>query len=77
MTRFQSLVRAELAHPLTVADVYRLQKEGVIDDGDNFELIEGEIVPMAAAKFNPHEAMKSDLIRALIPALPPRTQAWG
>lgn len=70
MTRFQSLVRADLAHPLTVADVYRLQDEGVIGDADKFELIEGEIVPMAAAKFNPHEQMKSALIRALIIALP-------
>jgi len=70
MTRLHSLTRAEFAYPLTVADVYRLQEDGIIGDADSFELIEGEIVPMAAAKSNPHEQMKAALIRALVLALP-------
>ena len=50
----------------TVAEIYALQESGAIDDADNFELIEGEIVPMAAAKFNHHEWMKSALVRAFV-----------
>jgi Uma2 family endonuclease len=50
----------------TVAEIYALQASGAIDDADNFELIEGEIVPMAAAKFNHHEWMKSALVRVFV-----------
>lgn len=65
MTVFQKIRTGQLPDRLTVDDVYRLQAEGVIDEREHFELIEGEIVPMAAAKFSHHEAMKARLIEVL------------
>jgi Uma2 family endonuclease len=70
MTIFQNVRRGLIPARLTVAEVYALQEAGLIDDADNFELIEGEIVPMAAAKFSPHEWMKSRLIEALAVSKP-------
>jgi Uma2 family endonuclease len=70
MTIFQSIRNGLIPARLTVADVYALQEAGVIDDRDSFELIDGEIVPMAAAKFSHHERMKSRLIETLILAKP-------
>jgi len=70
MTVFQKIRSGQLPDRLTVDDVYRLQEEGVIDEREHFELIDGEIVPMAAAKFSHHEAMKSRLIEALALAKP-------
>ena len=55
---------------LTVDEVYALTEAGVFRENDNFELIEGEIVPMAAAKANWHEIVKSRLLRALVLTLP-------
>ncbi len=54
----------------TCAEILKLMDEGLIGEDDKFELLEGEIVAMAAAKYNPHEVMKSDLTRALVVALP-------
>jgi Uma2 family endonuclease len=52
----------------TVKEVLRMQEAGIISDDENFELIEGEIVPMQA-KTHVHELIKSalgvDLARAL------------
>jgi Uma2 family endonuclease len=71
MTMLKRIRTGHLPARLTVADVYRLQEEGVLTDGDSFELIDGEIVPMAAAKANAHEQMKSHLVRKLVMATPP------
>ena len=70
MTIFQNVRKGLIPARLTVAEVYALQEAGLIDDADSFELIEGEIVPMAAAKFSPHEWMKSRLNEALVIAKP-------
>lgn len=70
MTVFQNVKRGLIPARLTVADVYALTEAGVLAEGDNFELIDGEIVPMAAAKFSYHERMKSQLNEALIRAKP-------
>lgn len=53
----------------TVAEVERMVEAGIIDRDENFELIEGEIVPMAA-KDHVHERVKSALNQALVRALP-------
>ena len=47
----------------TVAEILRMQDAGIIADEENFELIEGEIVPMQA-KTHLHELIKSALISA-------------
>ena len=65
MSFHQNIKKGLIPARLTIADVYALQASGVIDEGEKFELINGEIVPMAAAKSGPHERMKSQLIRAL------------
>ena len=70
MTVFQNVRRGLLPARLTVADVYALQEQGVIDEREHFELIDGEIVPMAAAKFSHHEWMNSRLNEALAIAKP-------
>ncbi len=71
MTVFQNVRKGLIPARLTVADVYALTDQGVFDDDDAWELIEGEIVPMAAAKASPHEMMKSRLTEALVLAKPP------
>ena len=53
----------------TVADIFSLQAAGFIDEDANFELWEGEIVPMNA-KNNRHELWKRALVRLLARALP-------
>ncbi len=55
----------------TVAEVLRMQDAGIISDDENFELIEGEIVPMQA-KTHVHELIKSALNMAIVRALPER-----
>ncbi len=54
----------------TCAEILKLMDDGLIGDDDKFELLEGEIVVMAAAKYNPHEVMKSNLLRFLFRRLP-------
>jgi len=44
----------------TVSDVLRMIDSGIIDEDERFELIEGEIVPMAP-KGNQHEVIKAAL----------------
>jgi Uma2 family endonuclease len=70
MTVFQNVRKGLIPARLTVAEVYALTDQGVFDGDDAFELIEGEIVPMAAAKASPHEMMKSRLIEAFVLARP-------
>jgi Uma2 family endonuclease len=53
----------------TVAEILRMQEAGIISDDENFELIEGEIVPMQA-KTHIHELIKSSLNIGLVRALP-------
>jgi Uma2 family endonuclease len=53
----------------TVKEVLRMQEAGIISDDENFELIEGEIVPMEA-KNSLHERIKLALIRQLSRSLP-------
>lgn len=53
----------------TVAEIEAMQEAGIIQPDENFELIEGDIVPMQA-KNHPHERVKSALILALSRSLP-------
>ena len=53
----------------TVAEILRMQDAGIIADDENFELIEGEIVPMQA-KTHVHELIKSALNIDIARALP-------
>jgi len=57
----------------TVAEVLRMQEAGIIQEDENFELIEGEIVCMQA-KNSLHERIKLALIRALARSLPDSLQ---
>jgi Uma2 family endonuclease len=54
---------------LTAEDIRRMQADGLIDEDDNFELIEGRIVPMGP-KYHAHERLKSELGMALARACP-------
>lgn len=53
----------------TVADIFRMIDAGIIGEDENFELIEGEIVPISP-KRNEHEFIKSFLNMAVVRALP-------
>jgi Uma2 family endonuclease len=53
----------------TVEEILRMQEAGIISDDENFELIEGEIVPMQA-KTHAHELLKSALNLGIARALP-------
>jgi Uma2 family endonuclease len=55
----------------TVAEILRMQDAGIISEEENFELIEGEIVPMQA-KTHIDELIKSALNIAIVRALPDR-----
>ncbi len=55
----------------TVAEILRMQDAGIISEDENFELIEGEIVPMQA-KTHVHELIKSALNIGVVRALPDR-----
>lgn len=54
----------------SVAEFERMFETGILDDAENLELIEGEIVPMAA-KNHIHERVKSTLNLVFARALPP------
>ncbi len=53
----------------TVDEILRMQDAGIISEDENFELIEGEIVPMQA-KTHVHELIKSALNLGVARALP-------
>jgi hypothetical protein len=55
---------------LTAKDIRRMQADGLIDEDDNFELIEGRIVPIGP-KYHAHERLKSELGMALARLCPP------
>ena len=55
----------------TVDDISRMIEAGILHEDERFELIEGEIV-MMAAKGIAHERIKSALIVAIVRALPER-----
>jgi Uma2 family endonuclease len=57
----------------TVDEILRMQDAGIIHEDENFELIEGEIVPMQA-KNSLHERIKLALNRALSRSLPDALQ---
>lgn len=61
--------RGAAAAKLTSAEVLELWAAGVLPDDEPFELIDGEIVPMAAAKLNPHEHVKALLNRWFVKRL--------
>lgn len=69
MTIFQNVRRGLLPARLSVDEVYELTEAGVLREGERFELIDGEIVPMAAAKASWHTMMEGKLIEALVRAL--------
>jgi Uma2 family endonuclease len=54
---------------LTTEDIRRMQADGLIDEDDNFELIEGRVVPMGP-KYHAHERLKSELGMALARVCP-------
>jgi Uma2 family endonuclease len=76
MTLFQNVRRGLIPARLTVDEVYALTEAGMFLEDDNLELIDGEIVPMAAAKASRHEMMKSQLNRALILATGPEIRLF-
>jgi Uma2 family endonuclease len=53
----------------TVAEILRMQDAGILSEDEDFELIEGEIVPMHA-KTHMHELIKSSLNISIVRALP-------
>jgi Uma2 family endonuclease len=53
----------------TVAEILRMQDAGIVSEDENFELIEGEIVPMQA-KTHIHELIKSALNLTIARVLP-------
>src|SRR5580700_6394142 len=53
----------------TVAEILRMQDAGILSEDEDFELIEGEIVPMHA-KTHIHELIKSALTIGISRALP-------
>lgn len=70
MTVFQNVRKGLIPARLTVAQVYALTEAGVFAENEPMELIDGEIVPMAAAKANWHAMMEARLNRAIVLALP-------
>lgn len=55
--------------PYTVAEIRRMVEAGIIAENENFELIDGEVVPMSP-KGNQHEVIKAALNRFLAVAAP-------
>jgi len=53
----------------TVADVWKMIEVGVIDEDEQFELIEGEIVPKVSPESSKHILIKNRLGAALIRAI--------
>ena len=59
----------------TVDEVLAMQNAGVFENGEDFELIEGELILMQA-KNNPHELYKNRLVQAFFRLLPANVEAW-
>jgi Uma2 family endonuclease len=58
-----------LRRAFTVDEIIAMQDAGIISEEENFELIEGEIVPMGP-KYSAHERIKSKMVMALSRACP-------
>ncbi|MBI1868942.1 MAG: Uma2 family endonuclease [Methylocystis sp.] len=68
-----TLTRAAEGFPrraFTVDEIIAMQDAGIISEDENFELIEGEIVPMGP-KYSAHERIKSEIAMELVRACPP------
>jgi Uma2 family endonuclease len=59
----------------TVDEVLAMQRTGVFEDQEKFELIEGELILMQS-KLNPHELYKNNLVRAFYRLLPDDVAPW-
>jgi Uma2 family endonuclease len=59
----------------TVDEVLAMQHAGVFEDGEDFELIEGELILMQS-KNNPHELYKNNLAQMFYRLLPKEATAW-
>lgn len=67
-----ALTKAAEGYPrraFTVDEIVAMQDAGIISQEENFELIEGEIVPMGP-KYSAHERIKSKIAMALVRACP-------
>lgn len=69
MTMFQNIQAGLIPARLTVEEVYDLTAAGVFAENERMELIDGEIVPTAAAKASWHSMMEGRLTRGLVLAL--------
>ncbi len=76
MTIFQNVRKGLIPARLTVDEVYALTEAGVFAENEPMELIDGEIVPMAAAKANWHSMMESKFTRAIVLALPDHARLY-
>ena len=70
MTIFQDIQAGTIPARLTVDQLYEMTAAGIFAENEKLELIDGEIVPMAAAKANWHDQMMTKLVRALVRSVP-------
>jgi Uma2 family endonuclease len=71
-TNFDAESRRRL---FTVDEVLAMQRTGVFEDDEKFELIEGELILMQS-KLNPHELYKNNLVRTFYRLLPDDVAPW-
>lgn len=76
MSVFQNIKKGLIPARLTVDEVYALTESGVLREGERFELIDGEIVPMAATKADWHAIMEARLNHALVSAMPDHARVY-
>lgn len=70
MTIFRDIQAGTIPARLSVDQLYELTAAGILAENENIELIDGEVVPMAAAKANWHDQMATRLNRALVRSVP-------
>jgi Uma2 family endonuclease len=70
VTIWQEIKAGTIPPRLTVAEIYALTEAGLLAENEHFDLIDGEIVPMAAAKSSDHERVKQRLGHLLNLSLP-------
>jgi Uma2 family endonuclease len=66
---------ADRRRRFTVGELIAIQSAGVLEDGRQFELIEGELI-LAQPRLNPHELYKNHLVRAFYGLLPQDVSPW-
>jgi Uma2 family endonuclease len=76
VTVFQSIKKGLIPARLSVDDVYALTAAGVLAENERMELIDGEVVPMAAAKANWHSMMEARLNRGIVRGLPDQLRLY-